>query len=67
MGAVFDPATYESTLRIGNLHQLEVLTHKLQPPKWPTDVLGAIDENKARWRADLQPEMPELPSGQMFT
>ena len=48
MGAVFDPATYESTLRIGNLHQLEVLTHKLQPPKWPADVLGAIDENKAR-------------------
>jgi mono/diheme cytochrome c family protein len=48
MGAVFDPATYESTLRIGNLHQLEVLTHKLQPPKWPADVLGAIDENKAQ-------------------
>ena len=48
MGAVFDPATYESTLRIGNLHQLEVLTHKLQPPKWPADVLGAIDETKAQ-------------------
>jgi mono/diheme cytochrome c family protein len=48
MGAVFDPNTYESTLRIGNLHQLEVLTHKLQPPKWPADVLGAIDESKAQ-------------------
>jgi mono/diheme cytochrome c family protein len=48
MGAVFDPATYESTLRIGNLHQLEVLTHKLQQPKWAVDVLGAIDENKAQ-------------------
>jgi len=48
MGAVYDPTTYESTLRIGNLHQLEVLTHKLQPPKWPTEVLGAIDENKAQ-------------------
>jgi hypothetical protein len=48
MGAVFDSATYESTLRIGNLHQLEVLTHKLQPPKWPADVLGAIDESKAQ-------------------
>ncbi len=23
MGAVFDPKTYESTLRIGNLHKLE--------------------------------------------
>jgi mono/diheme cytochrome c family protein len=48
MGAVFDPTTYESTLRIGNLHRLEVLTHKLQPPKWPADVLGAIDESKAQ-------------------
>ena len=47
MGAVFDPKTYESTLRIGNLHQLELLTHKLQPPKWPADVLGAIDEARA--------------------
>jgi hypothetical protein len=48
MGAVFDPETYESTLRIGNLHRLEVLTHKLQPPKWPAGVLGAIDEVKAQ-------------------
>ena len=48
MGAVFHPKTYESTLRIGNLHRLEVLTHKLQPPKWPADVLGAIDEAKAQ-------------------
>jgi hypothetical protein len=48
MGAVFDPKTYESTLRIGNLHRLEVLTHQLQPPKWPADVLGAIDEAKAQ-------------------
>jgi len=47
MGSVFDPVTYESTLRIGNLHQLEILTHKLQPPKWPADVLGAIDDSKA--------------------
>ena len=47
MGSVFDPVTYESTLRIGNLHQLEILTHKLSPPKWPDDVLGDIDQNKA--------------------
>ena len=43
MGSVFDPVTYESTLRIGNHHELEVLTHKLQPPKWPADVLSDID------------------------
>jgi hypothetical protein len=48
MGAVFDPKTYESTLRIGNLHRLEVLTHKLQPPVWPGDVLGPIDQSKAQ-------------------
>jgi hypothetical protein len=48
MGAVFDPKTYESTLRIQNLHRLEVLTHKLSPPKWPTEVLGAIDADKAK-------------------
>jgi mono/diheme cytochrome c family protein len=48
MGAVYDPKTYESTLRIANLHTLELLTHKLQPPAWRADVLGAIDESKAQ-------------------
>jgi hypothetical protein len=48
MGAVFDPKTYESTLRIANLHQLEVLTHKLNAPKWPADIFGPIDEAKAK-------------------
>jgi hypothetical protein len=48
MGAVFDPATYESTLRIENLHRLEVLTHKLKPPKWPADLLGPLDATKAK-------------------
>jgi hypothetical protein len=47
MGAVFDPKTYESTLRIANLHRLEVLTHKLSAPKWPSDLLGAADAKKA--------------------
>ena len=48
MGAVFDPKTYESTLRIENLHRLEVLTHKLVPPKWPADIFGSIDDTKAK-------------------
>jgi cytochrome c5 len=47
MGAVFDPQTFESTLRIGNLHRLEALTRKLTPPKWPADMLGPIDQAKA--------------------
>jgi hypothetical protein len=53
MGAVFDPKTYESTLRIGNLHRLEVLTHKLQPPVWPDAVLGPIDQAKAQQGAAI--------------
>lgn len=48
MGAVFDPKTFESTLRIENLHRLEVLTHKLAAPKWPADILGPIDDMKAK-------------------
>jgi hypothetical protein len=47
MGAVFDPKTYESTLRIENLHRLEMLTHKLKPPAWPEDLAGKIDRAKA--------------------
>ncbi len=53
MGAVFDPVTYESTLRIENLHKLEVLVHQLQPPKWPAEMLGAIDETKAKAGAQI--------------
>ena len=53
MGAVFDPKTYESTLRIGNLHRMETLTHKLQPPVWPADVLGPIDEGQAQKGAQI--------------
>ena len=48
MGAVFDPDSFESSIRIKNLHRLEVLTHKLQPPKWPAEMLGPVDETKAR-------------------
>jgi hypothetical protein len=48
MGAVYHPKTFESTLRITNLHRLEILTHKLQAPKWPADVFGAVDAAKAQ-------------------
>ena len=62
MGAVFDPKTYESTLRIANLHRLEVLTHKLNAPKWPADILGPIDPDESDSRREnLQRHMPRLP------
>jgi mono/diheme cytochrome c family protein len=48
MGAVFDPKTYESTLRIGNLHQLEVLTHQLKAPAWPSAMFGTVDTAKVK-------------------
>jgi hypothetical protein len=48
MGAVFDPKTYASTLRIANLHKLEVLTHKLKAPKWPVELFGPIDQAQAK-------------------
>ena len=48
MGALFDKTTFESTLRIKNLHRLEQLIHELKPPKWPADMVGPIDEGKAK-------------------
>jgi len=47
MGAVYDPTTYDSTLRIRSLHDLEELIHKLSAPKWPADIFGPIDQTKA--------------------
>lgn len=47
MGAVYDPKTFESTLRIANLHRLQVLTLKLQAPKWPANLFGPVDQSKA--------------------
>ena len=35
VGALFDPKTFESTVRLENLHQLEGLAYKITPPKWP--------------------------------
>ena len=35
VGALFDPKTFESTVRLDNLHQLETLAYKITPPKWP--------------------------------
>lgn len=57
MGAVFDPNTWESTLRIENLHRLEVLTHKLSAPKWPADIFGSVDGTKAKAGEKIFSEM----------
>ena len=46
VGALFDPATFESTVRVDNLHTLEGLAYKITPPRWP-DSFPAIDQARA--------------------
>jgi hypothetical protein len=46
VGALFDAKTFESTVRIENLHQLETLAYKITPPKWP-DTFPPIDMARA--------------------
>ena len=46
LGAVFDPTTYESTVAVPHLADLEQLAHKITAPVWPADPFGKIDEAK---------------------
>ena len=46
VGAVFDPTTFTSSVRVDNLHQLETLAYRLQPPSWPS-YFPPIDQAKA--------------------
>jgi hypothetical protein len=47
LGADFDPDTLASSVLPENLHQLETVGRKLQPPAWPEDLFGAIDRARA--------------------
>ncbi len=53
VGAVYDPKTLNSTLQPQNLVKLETLARKLTAPKWPTEILGPIDEDRAKRGAKL--------------
>ncbi len=46
-GAVFDPTTYQSTVPLRNLGELEALSAKITAPAWPEEVFGKIDRAKA--------------------
>lgn len=46
VGALFDPKTFASTVRVDNLHQLETMAYKITPPKWP-ETFPAIDAARA--------------------
>lgn len=39
--------SFESSVRVHNLHRLEAQLRKLQSPRWPEDVLGKIDTARA--------------------
>lgn len=46
MGAVLDPKTGESEVKVRNLYRLEQLVAKLPVPKWPEAMLGKLDAAK---------------------
>jgi mono/diheme cytochrome c family protein len=48
VGATFQPDRgYSSTVRLDNLHAMEVFQYKLSSPRWPVELLGPIDEARA--------------------
>ena len=53
LGAVYEPITHASTIKVENLHTLEVIARKIEPPKWPEDVFGTIDSKKFEHGAKL--------------
>ena len=46
VGALFDAATFRSTVRLDDLHRLENLAYRLEAPSWPS-FLPPIDQAKA--------------------
>lgn len=49
-----DPADiFKSSVNIQNLFLLEETLKKLEPPRWPEDILGGIDQDKAMQGAAL--------------
>ncbi len=53
LGAVYEPLTHASTIKVENLHALEVIARKIDPPKWPEDVFGKIDPKRFERGAKL--------------
>jgi mono/diheme cytochrome c family protein len=45
--ALPSPERYRSTVDIAGLQRIEHALQLLRPPRWPTDIFGAIDEAKA--------------------
>ena len=48
VGATYQPDKgFSSTVRLDNLHAMEELQYKLTAPRWPEELLGTIDRDKA--------------------
>jgi hypothetical protein len=52
LGAVVNPATFESTVSVVNLHRLEQLVRKIRPPRWE-DTFGPVDAERSNRGAAL--------------
>jgi hypothetical protein len=47
VGAAFDARDFTSTVRVDHLAALETLSYKIEAPRWPEDIFGPIDQDKA--------------------
>jgi hypothetical protein len=48
VGATFQPdRNFSSTVRVDNLHAMELFQYKLTAPQWPEELLGTIDRARA--------------------
>jgi len=45
VGAVYDSTTLISTLLPQNIYQMELLSRKIESPKWPEELFGKLDAN----------------------
>lgn len=52
-GSSFDRKSFSSTVLPRNLGTLETLSNAIRPPRWPADVFGPIDREKADRGATL--------------
>lgn len=73
VGVIYNRTTFESTVRVDNIIELERLAGKLKPPAWPAAAFGAVDAAKAgQGRAIYQRlcaschEYPVPPTGTKF-
>lgn len=53
LGASFSDSKFDSSVRVRNLHTLETLARKVQPPAWPETMFGKLDHDRVRRGREL--------------